>query len=335
VEFAEGRPSLVAWAPGTPDEPRVVLAGHVDTVAVDGYPDAFAGRRARSRVYGRGACDMKAAIACYVEVAEVLAHAGHEHLGKRLAIAAVADEEHRQRGAKAVRPAITGAEVVVIGEPTELQVCTAAKGLAAFTLRVDGEATHGSVPQAGTNAIERAAELIHAVRAHADELAVRRHPLLGPPVLNIGVIRGGSRANVVPPRCEIEISRRLLPGEVAESAQRELARAIAGRCGEGDWELSESWWTVDPYENTGETAESFRRAALREGIGDGVGGFPASSDAAYFGPPVIICGPGSLKQAHSLDEWVDVDELVAATRLYLRFISDRLDLHGGERETRA
>ena len=227
VDFEPGRPSLLASPPGDGAPPAaVVLAGHLDTVAVDGYAEPFASRRVGSRITGRGACDMKAAIACYIEVAEVLAAAGRDDLGRTLAIAAVADEEHLQRGAKSVRPQLAGSELVVIGEPTELRICTAARGLAAFTVGVDGVATHSSVPTEGVNAIERAAELVDGLRTHAAELEDTVHPLLGHAVLNVGVIRGGVRANVVPARCEIDVSRRLLPGETAESA-RAAARGRA------------------------------------------------------------------------------------------------------------
>lgn len=322
VEFEPGRPSVVAWPPGDARPPAaVVLAGHLDTIAVDGYDEPFTARRTGSRISGRGACDMKGAVACYLEVAEVLAAAGRDDLGRRLVIAAVADEEHGQMGAKAVRPRLTGARLVVIGEPTELRICTASRGLSAFTITVEGVATHGSIPGEGSNAIERAAELVAGLRAHAAELERTVHPLLGHAVLNIGVIRGGVRANVVPPHCEIDVSRRLLPGETAESARVALAHSLRARCGDHQWTLSESWWTVDAYENEDAVVGAVQQAAERAGLADvTLSGFPGSSDAPYFGAPVVICGPGSLAQAHSLDEWVELDQLEAATRLYLELV---------------
>ena len=87
--------------------------------------------------------------------------------------------------------------------------------------------------------------LVEGLRAHAAELEEAVHPLLGHAVLNVGVIRGGVRANVVPPRCELEVSRRLLPGETAQSARAGIERALRQRCGDEHWSLSESWWTVD------------------------------------------------------------------------------------------
>ena len=325
-EFEAGRANaLCRRAADRGDRPAVVFAGHLDTVEVDGYDGPFASREEKGRIYGRGACDMKAAIACYIEVAEILATDGVELQGE-LIVAGVADEEYRQEGAKAAKPHLPPTQLVVIGEPTELKVCVAAKGLAAYTLSVEGQATHGSVPNAGRNAILRAAELLPAFGRHAHHLTCRAHPLLGPGVLNVGVIRGGLKPNIVPSSCEAEISRRLLPDETPASARAQVLGALEEVGGEPDWRLSDAWWAVDPYENSdGAIVAAFQHAASHAGIADVTAtGFPASSDAAYFGAPVVIFGPGSLDQAHSLDEWVEVDEMVAATATYLQFVLDRL-----------
>jgi acetylornithine deacetylase len=325
-EFVPGRANALCRRPADrSDRPAIVFAGHLDTVEVDGYEAPFTSREAGGRIYGRGACDMKAAIACYIEVAEILAAEGVELAGE-LIIAGVADEEYRQAGAKAAKPQLPPTQLVVIGEPTELKVCVAAKGLAAYTLSVEGQATHGSVPNAGRNAILRAAELLPAFGRHAHHLTCRAHPLLGPGVLNVGVIRGGLKPNIVPSSCEAEISRRLLPDETPASARALVLGELEAVGGERDWQLSEAWWAVDPYENAdGEIVRAFQQAAAAAGVADVTAtGFPASSDAAYFGAPAVIFGPGSLDQAHSLDEWVEVDAMVTAAAAYLRFVLDRL-----------
>jgi acetylornithine deacetylase len=327
-EYAAGRANVLCRAPTGAGDGRkaVMLAGHLDTVQVDGYLAPFQGRLVDGKIYGRGACDMKAAIACYIEIAEVLAEAGTTLAGPLL-IAGVGDEEYRQTGAKALREALPPIELVVIGEPTELRICTAAKGLAAYTLTVEGEATHGSVPDAGRNAILRTGELLGAFTAHADALKGNAHPLLGPGVINVGTIEGGLKPNIVPSCCRVGFSRRLLPSETPDSARTQLLgdiEAVAG--GRSDWSLSPDWWAVAPYENSdAPIVSAFQRAAGAAGLADvALSGFPASSDAAYFGAPVVILGPGSLDQAHSLDEWVELDEMMTAAAVYLRFVLDRL-----------
>lgn len=326
-EYASGRANALCRAPraGAPAERAIMFAGHLDTVQVDGYDRPFDGRLENRRIYGRGACDMKAAIACYIELAEILAEAGLELQGD-LFIAGVGDEEYCQTGAKALRDMLPPIELIVIGEPTELTICTAAKGLAAYTLTVEGQATHGSVPNAGRNAILRAGELLGAFSRHAEALTANRHPLLGPGVLNVGTIEGGLKPNIVPSCCKVGFSRRLLPNETPDSARALLLQELEAAGGNADWQVSPDWWAVEPYENDdSRIIASFQSAAAGAGIADTRAiGFPASSDAAYFGAPVVIFGPGSLDQAHSLDEWVDVDEMIAATATYLRFALDRL-----------
>ncbi len=325
-EYDARRANLLSTAPGAgADRPGVVFAGHLDTVEVVDYANPFAGHLTDERIYGRGACDMKAALACYLEVAEVLAGLDIELLGP-LAVAGVADEEFCQEGAKNISRLLPETDLVVIGEPTELRICSASKGLAAYTLRTDGIATHGSVPGAGRNAILQAARLALAVERHADELRAVEHPLLGPPVLNIGVVRGGTKPNVVPPSAELDLSRRLLPGETPRAAREQLRAALKGEFADLDWDLSAAWWAVDPYENRNdEVVSAFRASAQRQNLANAdTTGFLASSDAAYFGPPVVIFGPGSLNQAHSLDEWVPISDMVTATAVYLQFVLDHL-----------
>lgn len=334
TEFAPGRHNVVARLRGageTAPRPSLMLAGHTDTVETTGYPDALRGQVRDGRVYGRGACDMKAALACYLEVAEVLAR--HEvSLAGDLLVAGVGDEEYRQRGAKAFGATGTRVDGVIIGEPTELTVCQAAKGLAAFDLRVHGTATHGSVPHAGSNAIATAAELIRAFGRYERLLDERCHPLLGPPTVNVGVVAGGVKPNIVPSSCRVGFSRRLLPGETPDVVRAEVMAALDGAVASAVdgalWEVDDAWWTVLPYElpDGHRLGATVRGAAAASGIADSAPrGFPASSDAAYFGSPVVIFGPGSLAQAHSLEEWVAVEDMVTATAVYLRAVFDHLD----------
>ena len=326
-EYAPGRANVIGEAPASGRDRRgLMFAGHLDTVQVDGYDRPFDARVEAGRIHGRGACDMKAAIACYIEMAELVAAAGLALAGP-LMIAGVGDEEFCQTGAKALHPSLPDLELVMIGEPTELRICTAAKGLAAYTLTVEGQATHGSVPGAGRNAILRAGELLGAFPAHATELEQAPHPLLGPGVVNVGTIEGGLKPNIVPSCCRVGLSRRLLPRETADSARARLEAELKARGGNSeDWELSPAWWTVEPYENEDDAIIApVRAAAAVAGLPDDrVTGFPASSDAAYFGPPVVICGPGSLDQAHSLDEWVSIADMAMVTRLYLQLVLSRL-----------
>jgi acetylornithine deacetylase len=333
TEFAPGRHNVLARLAGAAPEPgrKLMFAGHTDTVETTGYPAALADDIRDGRVYGRGACDMKAALACYLEVAEILA-AQEITLAGELLIAGVGDEEYRQEGAKAF--GATGERVggVVIGEPTELTLCLATKGLAAYELVVIGSATHGSVPQHGDNAILSAAELLRALGHYEQSLARRAHPLLGHPTINVGVIDGGTKPNIVPSSCRIGFSRRLLPGETPEAVRTDVVELLERFVDNRQWELNDAWWTVEPYElpDAHPLGEMMRAAAAESGADATPLGFAASSDAAYFGSPVVLFGPGSLAQAHSLDEWVAVADMVTATEVYLRVAMKALGVHNGQ-----
>lgn len=320
-------------------QPRsLMLAGHLDTVQVTGYAGAFDPRIRDGRVYGRGACDMKAALACYIEVAEVLHESGYTPRGALL-IAGVADEEYRQIGAKVLHESGVRADGIVIGEPTDLEVHAATKGLAAFDLTVNGRATHSSVPQHGSNSIVHMARLVARLDSYEATLERVSHPLLGHPTFNIGVVKGGTQPNVVPAQCTVQMSRRLLPGEdvhtVREAIQSHLDDDDVGlqeqlpsqpsSHDEGTWTLSDAWWHVEPYELDSRSPLLYATtAAAQETTGETprVTGFPASSDAAYFGDPALLYGPGSLAQAHSNEEWVAIDDLVTATEVYLRLATN-------------
>jgi acetylornithine deacetylase/succinyl-diaminopimelate desuccinylase-like protein len=159
---------------------------------------------------------------------------------------------------------------------------------------------------------------------YADELRKRTHPLLGHPSINIGTIKGGSQTNVVPERCSIEIDRRTLPGETEQSVYEEINRILDKR----------KLKVVNPRESRGvpcpplETNPElpvvlqFLKAAKRRKP-KGVDYFTDASPIAMGGTPAIVFGPGDIAQAHSADEWIDLNQLDQATAIVLRFLQDQ------------
>jgi acetylornithine deacetylase len=322
------RQNIIArWPESGPGARTIMLAGHMDTVRTDGYPDAYGPVVRGGRLHGRGSADMKCALACYLELLEAFREVGARLQGG-LVIAGVADEEHEQRGGKDIGARGPLVDGVVIGEPTGLAVCSAAKGLWAAHIDTAGRAVHTSVEEVGVNAIVHMARVITEIDRHAERLraAERRHPLLGTARINPGVVSGGIQVNIVPDHCRLEISRRLLPGDTDASVAAEV-QALLDRVAAGTPDfratLRGAHWIVDAYEAPGEAdvVTAMRRSlASLTGRDPGLAGFAASSDAAYFGSPVVICGPGALQRAHTTDEWVAVDDLVLAARAYLRTV---------------
>lgn len=323
TDIGPRRCNLLVRRRGKRPGPRLHLAGHMDTVRTSGYADAYSGELRHGRVHGRGACDMKGAIACYLEVLEVLAELEVPLTGE-LGLLGVADEEYTMRGAQHIGRHGPGADAIIMGEPTDMRLCTASKGRVSTFIVTTGRAAHSSVPETGVNAIGHMGRVLRAIEAHADELAIRgvQHPLLGRPRLNPGVITGGVQVNMVPPECRLEIDRRTLPHEDADSVYGELEAVIErvrDEISNLDWHLTDPSWLIPPYEIPVEHPFVSQMTAALEASGtNGTPvGFGASSDAAHFGIPTVICGPGSIDQAHTSDEWVSVEQLELATRTYL------------------
>ncbi len=325
-EVSPGRPNVWGTLRGTGGGPAIMLAGHMDTVGVPDYPTAFEPRVADGRLHGRGSCDMKAALACYLEVIRVLKDTGVSLKGD-LIVAGVADEEHLMIGSKDWGRNGPHADFGIIGEPTELAVCPAHKGQYCLFIRTFGKAVHSSVPHLGENAIERMARIINAFADYNDELAQRpAHPMCGHGTFNVGVITGGSISSAVPDFCQIEVDRRILPGETHEQIVDEYKARI------------DPLIVDDPgfrYEIVGGSLETpaldvavdspvvtalAQAAQAITGAPAEVKALAAATDAPNMGFPSVLCGPGSIAQAHTTNEYVAIDQLTKVTRIYLHTI---------------
>ena len=200
IEPAPGRVSLVATLDSGRSGPTLAVNGHLDVVPA-GPLDAwehppYAAVVAEGTLHGRGACDMKGAIAAAIQAARALQRSGVPWSG-RLAFQLAADEETLgPHGTRAlVAAGLAGADAAVVAEPTGMRVATAERGAAWFVLRTLGKAAHGSRPADGISAIRAMATLVQSV---LDQTWDRSHPLLGGPSVNVGVIRGGDKINMVP-----------------------------------------------------------------------------------------------------------------------------------------
>ena len=323
-EFALGRPNVWGRLKGNGNGPALMLAGHTDTVGTEGYVDPFNPRVENDRVYGRGSCDMKAAIAGYLEVARLLSQLDVVLKGD-LIVAGVADEEWGMLGSKDMGANGPWADFGMIGEPTELTLCPAHKGEYAAAIRTFGKAVHASVPELGINAIEHMAQVIGAFADYNESLKDREpHALCGHGRFSLGTIRGGTMVATVPDFCEIEVDRRTIPGETSDAVEGEYRARLEKIAGENDevrYELSAPLIDVPPLDVPLDSP--IVRAARQAfetvtGAPPKIDAFSAATDAPNLGFPTVIFGPGSLAQAHTLDEYVEIEEVKIATRVYLR-----------------
>jgi acetylornithine deacetylase/succinyl-diaminopimelate desuccinylase-like protein len=269
---------------------------------------------------------MKGPVAAALAAAAAIRRAGIELAGT-FELHLAADEELAGiHGTKVLWEAgLLDQDACIVGEPTELQLALAERGGAWVTATARGKAAHGSTPHLGVNAITSMARYL----LHLEEvLPEREHPLVGRPTVNAALIEGGSAPNVVPDLCEVDVDRRLIPGErspedVLAPFER-LAAQIAADHPEIDLSFRIREWT-DAAEapRDSEIAELLRAAVTKEtGAPPADVGITGITDARFYineaDIPTAILGPGSLTVAHTANEWVAVDELVAAARIYAR-----------------
>ena len=315
-DIAEGRANMVAtfeFGPG----PTFLLCSHSDVVPVqdEGQWDPVVHE---GRLIGRGACDAKGAIAAMIEACERLAEQRGQLRG-RLILACVADEESNAEGVLALVARGLRADAAIIGEPTSNVAVLSSRGAVRLAVRFRGRAAHASSPSRGVNAIYGAARFILAMESLDVELNARGS--MGSCAATI--VDGGSKLNVVPEACTVQVDRRLGPGETSAAAVGEIESRLSRVAEEApglSYEVSPAGLWVEAFDLG---ADLTFTAGLLSALGQPSPGpiFRAVSDAPHLiaaGIPTAILGPGSLDTAHSSNEFVDVQDLEVAADLYER-----------------
>lgn len=228
LPVSSNRSDVITRLIGPQAGPRILLNGHMDTVDPgNGWTrDPFGAEVEDGRMYGRGAFDMKAGLACILWVAVVCKAKGLPRKGE-LIVTAVVDEEAIARGTYAlVEKDITkGVDLAMIPEPTNLNVVTTHCGRAVFEIEVRGKAAHSELPEHGVNAIEETAIFVNALRG----LRGPNHPKMGSSRISALRIEGGQEeVMLVPDRCRLVVDQCLVPGHTTASALEDLKRLIAG-----------------------------------------------------------------------------------------------------------
>lgn len=316
------RRSVYAEARATGARDTVVIASHLDTVPVDGMTiPAFDPRVTADRVHGRGSTDTKGGLAAAIAALERVLSRGK--LKRNVIIAGQADEEMSSVGAfdllGSLAPSISdraGTMWAIATEPTELRIVTHHKGVARLVVSARGVAAHSSDPAQGDNAILRLCRGLLALDRYASTLTQHTDPLLGSPTLSVGTVRGGRAPNIVPDAAHANVDRRMLPGETEHSVTAEFVRAL------GDPELAVDCHIEKPP--LGLSAASPAVLACAQALTSlGLDASPAAvafgTDAGLFdqaGVPCVVMGPGSIRQAHTQDEYLDVSQLEAMTRFF-------------------
>ena len=332
-EALPDRPNVAIIIPPTggasgPTPRRLLFDLHLDTVPHRGIPDATMPRIVGDRMYGRGTCDTKGALAAAIVAASRIASPGVERHGEILLLFTV-DEEYLKRGvAHAIANGLT-ATAAIVGEPTSLRPIVAHKGAVRFQIVTHGRAAHTSRPENGDNAILQMVEVIDWLRERLEPaIALRDHPRLTPPTMTIGTISGGTGVNIVPDRCAIDIDRRSLPTEDPDAILAEYDALLADlmKARPGVKVTREAPYLVERGLD-GHPDSPLVRAiqdAIRASCGDGIDvtptGVPYGTDASHVwgltGTPTVVLGPGDIAQAHTADEWVELSEVRHCADIY-------------------
>jgi acetylornithine deacetylase/succinyl-diaminopimelate desuccinylase-like protein len=311
-EVSPGRPNVLGRFPSNaPGSKRVILAPHLDTVSVGGMTiDPFGGEIRDGRLWGRGSTDTKGPMAAMLwslyELRDRIPALGHE-----IWFAGLMGEEAGQEGARAFVKEETG-DFALVGEPTGCEVVYTHKGAYWLKLRTAGRAVHASAPDLGENAIYKMADVLRCIRDEiAPRLASQTHPVLGSPTISAGLINGGTKTNIVPDFCELDVDTRTIPGQDPREIEQFLRRTSPG--------IEISVWEASPL-NTDPTHPLVQLLVKN---GSTLAGAPWFCDAAVFaeaGIPAVAAGPGIIAQAHTKDEWIALSELELGVQFYRAFL---------------
>lgn len=327
---------VVGTLPGAGGGRTLLLNGHVDVVppgedALWRHPP-FEGVVEGGRLYGRGALDMKGALAAGLQAVAAVRRSGVT-LGGTVHLASVVGEEDGGSGTLATVQRGYRADGAVVMEPTALAVAPAQAGVLNFRVRVPGLAAHGAVREEGVSALEKLFGVHAAIRRveEARNARLSGDPLFAPyrlpfPIC-VGTVRGGDWASSVPDHVTVEGRMGLAPGEALEEARREMADALARAAEDDPWLRDHppalSWWggrflaARTPVDHPVVTTV---RSAARSILGrePPLEGMTYGADLGLLtgvgDTPGLLFGPGDIRRAHRPDEWVSVDELMATAR---------------------
>lgn len=312
----------------------VVLSGHTDVVPVDGQPwssDPWVLTERSRKLYGRGTADMKSfAALALAHVDDMLA----APMRRPIILALSYDEEIGCLGAPSMIAELAALpqrpSAVIVGEPTMMKVVSAHKGVRSFIVEVTGREAHSSLPDAGVSAVMEALKLMRLVTEMGEEARAATHAHFSPPgpTMTIGRVEGGTAANILARRCEFVWDLRCpeqAQGDAIEArfraAAEKLDAEIKARAPEGGVNVTRRSHTPGLSIERESEAEALSRALTGDNETRAVA---YAAEAGLFqraGLSAVICGPGSIEQAHQPDEWIEIEQIEQGAAFMRRLIA--------------
>ena len=354
AEFLPGRPNIWGERKGAGEGPRLLFAGHTDTVHVRGWKerwkgsereDPFRGVIVDGEIWGRGAGDLKAGICASLAALDLLDGAGIKPAGD-VAFAFVGDEEGGEPGTgvsagvrhytdQIISGGIQRPDFVVYVEPTRLSVFPAQMGFFIADVTVSGKTAYFGMPELGVDALKAMHSILGALWDHSDEISKRaEHPLVGRGFALVTRVSGGGYI-AVPGECSFSLIRKLLPGEDMDEAVAELEAVIRAAPVQEGITIDIAWPSGRDLQYGGSPTEveaglapvkALSRALSAAMPGRGrIEGAPYWSESSFFvnriGCPAVYVAPGDIANCHTLEERVNVEEYIAGIVAFAVFIS--------------
>ncbi len=324
-----GRANVVGKI-GEDTVPGLVLSGHIDVVLA-GNPDLwgiagpFDPVVKDGRLYGRGACDMKGPDACMLQVAQDLAK---EDFKRQLTLAFTAGED---TGGWFVNNVLddelvtsTEAQYCVIGEPSLMEIIPVHKGSGGADIMFHGRAAHSSKPELGINANQKAADFLYELRALQEELDKEQHPLLGSTTVECTMMDGGFKANIIPDQAKLTINYRLIPAHKDPEVSKGWFTSIIDKLSKKDPDFKAELTRHSASNPLDIPLDSEIVTTLKSILGTKPVGAPYYTEAVSYasaGIPAVICGPGSIDQAHTPDEYISLEQLDLGYKTYKELVN--------------
>jgi acetylornithine deacetylase len=354
AEFLPGRPNIWGERKGSGGGKRLQFIGHTDTVHVDGWrehwagterEDPFSGAVVDGQIWGRGSGDLKAGICSSLAALSLLDRAGIKLKGD-LAFAFVGDEESGQLGtgvsagikdfaARVEAGEIARPDFTCYVEPTQLAVYSAQIGFFIADITITGKSAYFGVPELGKDALKASHAVMSALWEHSDAVSARaEHQLIGRGFLLITGLKGGGFI-AVPEECTLSLIRKLLPGESLDAAAAEMESVICGAIADPEIRVEISYPAGRDHAVGGSAAEIdqslpevtlFCQSVSDAMLGRGeIQGAPFWSESPFFvnrlGVPAIYCAPGDIRNCHTFEEHVDIEEYLAGIVAFATFMA--------------
>ena len=267
--------------------------------------------------------DMKGGLASAIIAARTFADIHGEDFAGRIIIAGVVDEEDAGIGSKKLVQSVK-ADMAIVAEASDNSIYRAHKGVLWFEITARGKALHSSRVRSGNyeNAIYRMSRVVNTLEDYLDELEKRKDTLVGNPTINVSIIKGGTKTNIVPDSCTITVDRRLLPNEDPKIALEEIRKLLVSKTKLKDLDFHVTLEREGCVIKEDEPIVKLTKGAVKEETGKEprVTGCMATTDMSFLVNqgkiPTVVYGPGSLEQAHVANEYVDVNELLNAAKVY-------------------